>query len=275
MNYTYTIEKYIPEDRWAKVKYQSEGHLPYYKLMTLVSLEESEIRNQIEGFFPFVKDHWEKVEQSINTSLPIALEEPQEKTFVADKEYIPPGEAPPVTFLQEKAEIVFEETDTQIIERWVVTPLTLEEKESYSRTHRDLLLRQSDSMMLSDSPSVPVEWLEYRQALRDVPQQVEFPLTIVWPEEPIKRTQADLDQDISYFRTTTKVSMRQARLALSRQGLLGQVQAGIDALSEESQIEWEYAGSVERNSPLVQSLGAALGLTDEQLDDLFKLAVTL
>ena len=71
------------------------------------------------------------------------------------------------------------------------------------------------------------------------------------------------------------VSMRQARLALSRQGLLAQVQTGINSLSEESQIEWEYAGSVERNSPLVQSLGAALGLTETQLDDLFILAATL
>ena len=80
---------------------------------------------------------------------------------------------------------------------------------------------------------------------------------------------------VSYEYIPDAVSMRQARLALSRQGLLGQVQAGIDALPEESQIEWEYAGFVERNSPLVQSLGAALGLTDEQLDDLFRLAVTL
>jgi len=71
------------------------------------------------------------------------------------------------------------------------------------------------------------------------------------------------------------VSMRQARLALKQQGLLATVQSNIDALSEESQIEWEYAAVVERSSPLVASLGGALGLTEVQLDDLFKLAATL
>ena len=71
------------------------------------------------------------------------------------------------------------------------------------------------------------------------------------------------------------VSMRQARLALKQEGLLATVQSNIDALPEESQIEWEYAAQVERSSPLVASLGAALGLTETQLDDLFKLAITL
>jgi len=71
------------------------------------------------------------------------------------------------------------------------------------------------------------------------------------------------------------VSMRQARLALKQQGLLATVQSNIEALPEDAQIEWEYAAQVERGSDLVATLGAALGLTEDQLDDLFKLAVTL
>ena len=78
-----------------------------------------------------------------------------------------------------------------------------------------------------------------------------------------------------FWRNNFQCSMRQARLALRQQGLLATVQSNIDALSEESQIEWEYASVVARNSPLVASLGAALGLTETQLDDLFKLAITL
>jgi hypothetical protein len=89
------------------------------------------------------------------------------------------------------------------------------------------------------------------------------------------KTQAELDNDIALFRFETTSTMRQARLALSQQGLLATVQSNIEALPEESQIEWEYAAVVERNSPLVASLGAALGLTETQLDDLFKLAITL
>ena len=34
-------------------------------------------------------------------------------------------------------------------------------------------------------------------------------------------------------------------------------------------IEWEYASTIERNNPLVSTLGEQLGLTKEQLDSLF------
>lgn len=42
-----------------------------------------------------------------------------------------------------------------------------------------------DSMMVPDRPNVNVPaWEAYRQALRDVPEQEGFPLSIVWPEKP-------------------------------------------------------------------------------------------
>lgn len=77
----------------------------------------------------------------------------------------------------------------------------------------------------------------------------------------------------------TVVTMRQARLALLQQGLLYQVQTAIDSLpspqKEAAQIEWDYSSEVHRDKPFVQLLGAALGLTEEQLDNLFTLASTL
>jgi hypothetical protein len=50
------------------------------------------------------------------------------------------------------------------------------------RTHE---LKKSDWIELS-SVSLPnkEEWITYRQALRDVPQQSGFPYTITWPTEP-------------------------------------------------------------------------------------------
>lgn len=71
----------------------------------------------------------------------------------------------------------------------------------------------------------------------------------------------------------TSVTMRQARLALHRVGLLSQVNAAIT--DPEARIEWEYAQTVDRHSPLVQNLAAGLGLTEQQLDDLFTTAATL
>jgi hypothetical protein len=74
----------------------------------------------------------------------------------------------------------------------------------------------------------------------------------------------------------SSVTMRQARLALLEAELLTQVNAEIDTMTgdegEAAKIEWEYAQDVNRSSALVQSLAAALSLTEEQLDDLFEAA---
>jgi hypothetical protein len=65
------------------------------------------------------------------------------------------------------------------------------------------------------------------------------------------------------------VSMRQARLALLAEGLLDDVEAAVSVADRGTQIEWEYAKDVRRDSPLIASLGSALGLGSEQIDALF------
>ena len=76
------------------------------------------------------------------------------------------------------------------------------------------------------------------------------------------------------------VTMRQARLALLQSNLLSQVEAAIAAIEDAVQrqavqIEWEYAAEVNRTHPWVQTLSTALGLSEEQLDQLFVQASTL
>lgn len=75
------------------------------------------------------------------------------------------------------------------------------------------------------------------------------------------------------------VTMRQARLALLGVGMLAQVNAAVASMSgaegDAARIEWEFSSTVERHRPLVLSLIAALGLTDAQLDDLFRQAAAL
>ena len=71
------------------------------------------------------------------------------------------------------------------------------------------------------------------------------------------------------------VTMRQARLALLNAGLLDTVNAAVSAAGGSAAIEWEFAQEVERNWTTLISLQPTLGLTDEQIDDLFRLAITL
>jgi len=49
---------------------------------------------------------------------------------------------------------------------------------------RNQLLSASDWAMLPDAPTDKAAWEDYRQALRDVPEQEGFPTTISWPEKP-------------------------------------------------------------------------------------------
>lgn len=64
------------------------------------------------------------------------------------------------------------------------------------------------------------------------------------------------------------ITMRQARLHLLELELLDDVEALV-ALDRKSQIEWEYAHEVYRQSPLITSVKEAMSLTDKQIDDMF------
>lgn len=77
----------------------------------------------------------------------------------------------------------------------------------------------------------------------------------------------------------TKVTMRQARLALLGAGYLPTINAAIAAMpgaqGEAARIEWEYSQEVQRDRGLVLSLGTSLGLTNVQLDELFTAAAAI
>ena len=79
-------------------------------------------------------------------------------------------------------------------------------------------------------------------------------------------------------KTPATVTMRQARLALLDLDLLSSIDEAINAMPEpdktKAKIEWEYAAVVERNSDWVSDLGQQLGLSDVQIDALFRLAAT-
>lgn len=79
------------------------------------------------------------------------------------------------------------------------------------------------------------------------------------------------------------VSMRQARLELlatpspagGGQTLLDVVAGYIATQPQATQIEWNYATDIWRDRDLVIGIGAALGLTDAQIDALFIAAAAI
>ncbi len=56
------------------------------------------------------------------------------------------------------------------------------------RMERDRRIAATDWTQLSDAPLTSgeqIEWQQYRQALRDVPQQPGAPHKVIWPEPPV------------------------------------------------------------------------------------------
>ena len=60
----------------------------------------------------------------------------------------------------------------------------LEQEAEDVREQRDALLKDSDWTQVSDAPVDQQAWKDYRQALRDVPEQEGFPTDINWPTKP-------------------------------------------------------------------------------------------
>lgn len=75
--------------------------------------------------------------------------------------------------------------------RWSVINLTakeiaekVEEKAEDIRMKRNLLLADCDWTQVEDAPVDKASWAVYRQALRDITDQAEFPQNVVWPTKP-------------------------------------------------------------------------------------------
>ncbi len=78
------------------------------------------------------------------------------------------------------------------VQVWDLVALTDEEQaEQFAaqaaaiRAERNRLLAACDWTQLADAPVSSFQWANYRQALRDVPSQVGFPWTVVWPTPPV------------------------------------------------------------------------------------------
>lgn len=63
-------------------------------------------------------------------------------------------------------------------------PVDLEKLAEEIRAERDQKLFSTDWTQVIDAPVDQAAWATYRQALRDIPQQADFPATVVWPTQP-------------------------------------------------------------------------------------------
>ena len=131
----------------------------------------------------------------------------------------------------------------------------------------DILAEAGFYLVRNDSPSQPdntVENISQRVVNLDKPY---VDITRTWISAPII--------------VPNNISARQVRLWLIDNNIdLNNVVNIINTiedpvLRQKTLVEWEYAPYVERNHPLIETLGSSLGLTSEQIDQGFITASTL
>ncbi|WP_336741318.1 hypothetical protein [Aureimonas altamirensis] len=133
-------------------------------------------------------------------------------------------------------------------------------------------------VMADPNPMREGDWLIPAGAVEAAPPEAEEPAYARWighgwevhtppPPEPEPEPEP-LESGVP-----TSVTIRQAKLQMSRAGILSAVDAAIAGMEgqagEEARIEWQYATELRRAHPLVEALGPTLGLSDEAIDALF------
>ena len=84
-----------------------------------------------------------------------------------------------------------EQIDGQWFTKWSVADMDAEaiaakdaEQAAVMRKQRDEKLAECDWTQVADAPVDKAAWATYRQALRDITTQGDFPWTITWPSKP-------------------------------------------------------------------------------------------
>lgn len=128
--------------------------------------------------------------ENTNTSFPALIDDATAASFgVAPVKSTPP----PLENYRVNLERTAILQNNSWVEKWVETPATSEQiKErtaaaaNDARLKRNQLLIDCDWTQLSDSPVKTQAWVVYRQALRDITKQANFPWNITWPTAPEK-----------------------------------------------------------------------------------------
>lgn len=117
----------------------------------------------------------------------------------------------------------------------------------------------------------------YDSATQNLTEATPVLVSGVWTQQwtVTDASAAEIAERLVARREAMTCTPRQARLALAFAGLLSAVEAWVAAQGDAAQIEWEYASEIRRTVGLVTSAATGLGMTEEQIDDLFDYAVTL
>ena len=197
MKIKWKIENAQPEFELLTVSYSNDDGLEYWKNFNPREFSAEEIVSYIEGYAPHVVGFFERVSAR---SADVMSAVPTEGEYECDAQRVFVGEVMPDTLIPPEPDYDPYTQKLQLSEQeagdpehsWTVLDKTEEERQQFlemvmadTRMRRNHLLLESDFFNFPDACVGNVQdWLDYRQALRDLPEQPNFPKAIIWPERP-------------------------------------------------------------------------------------------
>ena len=190
MEYNYEFLAVEPADLYIQVKYSKVGFDDVVRKLGATDFSLESLTNTAEYGAYFAVQSWNATKATSNElAVPAGVIHATYSEPVAQEVVEVRAEQPAYDPLTHRVVETMTQPSEFLIEwSWEVIPLTEEEQvaaldnlEEQVRWERGERLRITDHWMLSDTPEPTQAQLDYRQALRDVPQQAGFPQNIEWP----------------------------------------------------------------------------------------------
>jgi hypothetical protein len=196
MKIAWEIIESQPEFELLTVKYFNDAGQEMWRNHNPMEWSKESIVTMVEGYAPHVVAFFERTAAraaDVMDAIPKNGEvecEAQKFIFGDIPDTIIP-DPPEFDEWTQRAEVLPAEVGDPEHE-WQVIDLTAEEQQELIdgacnglRWQRNQLLLESDFFNFPDACVANVQdWLDYRQALRDVPEQPNFPKSFIWPDKP-------------------------------------------------------------------------------------------
>lgn len=118
-------------------------------------------------------------------------------------------------------------------------------------------------------------WIPFTASLHDVEPTGREIYAAALEMGPSDYVEADPARVLQQERDGMVASRFQAMAALLQAGLLDQAKAAVGKSSPIAQLAWSEATEFRRNGPMMIEIANGLGLSDDQIDDLFLAAMAI
>lgn len=173
-------------------------------------------------------------------------------------------------------------TETEVIQTYILRDRTPDEITREEEVRADAVRRERNSHLTAcdwtqqaDAPLSDLAraaWAEYRQALRDVPNQPGFPFDVTWPVQPVAPYATTVPKSVTRYQGRAQLADTPLVIEGVETDALTVIESMMASQPRAARIAFEEATVWERNSPMVIEFATGFGWDSETLDAFFRAA---